>query len=181
MRFFILLSFLLFTSCQFLGSFQGLTSYRHQIEDQNDIDVQEFSCHQEIFNKPTVEIVNGKQLKQCLASSINTAVYLWKPNCTSKVCIDIALADKMFYEKNITLFIVAEYYDFKKMSAVTNLTSKLCGIDTYYYKTDFTSRYLKLFFKDVLHSDEKVTDYKFFIFENGTLKGKYKYLDDVVL
>ena len=67
----------------------------------------------------------------------------------SKVCIPLNVIQEICNKKNIQLYIVAEYYDLELMNKEYNISSPILGIDTDYYKTNLTSKYVKNFIKDI--------------------------------
>jgi hypothetical protein len=82
---------------------------------------------------------------------------------------------------NVTLYVVAEYYDLKQFAINYNLEKPIIGIDTHHYKTNFTSRYVKHFFQDVLGSARisKSNSY-FYYFNSGQFLEEAKTFNEIV-
>jgi hypothetical protein len=138
--------------CQIYGDFKGLTSYRYEVDPHMEsLSSQvDFNCDQAYATNQRFSIINGLQLKQCISSNQQTLLYVWRPNCTTPACIDLNLLQAECKRMNITLYVVAEYYDLKQFTIRYNLEKPIIGIDTYHYQTNFTSKYVKLFLRDVL-------------------------------
>lgn len=113
-------------------------------------------------------MINGKEFKKLLVNEEKALVYLWGPNCNSDVCISLNLLQSYCHENSTTLFIVAEYYDVAKMELSYDIENPILGIDTEFYKTNKTNKYLELFFRDV-DSSIKNFNNRYFLFENGEL------------
>ena len=77
--------------------------------------------------------------------------------------------------KNIELYIVAEYYDSEKMKIKYNIKRPIIGIDTEYYKTSLTSKYVNRFLNDI-DSNIKWNDFsnRCLYFENGKFIKSYE-------
>jgi hypothetical protein len=150
--------------CQISGSFKGLRSYRAEIEQNNSslISLANYECNK---NENRIYIVRAKQLLDCLRVCDSSLVYIWKPNCISKKCIDINALQNLCSKKRVNLFIVAEYYDLKKMSQKYKIEYPILGIDTKYYHSDFTKKYLARFIFELTKekiSNERTVGYFFY-------------------
>lgn len=182
--FFLFLGFFLLSSCKISGNFKGLTSYYEQTMNEKP----ELFLHTtsvDSLNKNVSNIVNcifitnGITLKKALFEKEKSVVYIWQPRCNSDICYPLEIIQNFCNENGYSLYIVAEYYDIRSMDVNYNLERNIIGIDTKYYRTNFTSKYLKLFFEDVLSSKEynSLTN-KYLVFENHKfIKDYYSVFD----
>ena len=168
------------TSCSINGNFQGLFSYyKKTVKDNpNLIDKSPASiCETRLAMAHNVIIANGIKLKQCVNRSANVLVYVWSPNCKSGYCYSLNAIQTKCDEKNIELYIVAEYYDGKKMQLDYHLRRSIIGIDTKYYKTNLTSKYLSKFINDLTSKSD--IHNRFLYFTNGILSKSFDSIDSI--
>jgi len=149
----LLLSFMLLTSCV-QGSFKGLYSYyERSIKEKPEIfiNTKNLDTINGKFSKLDnyVFIINGNDLKKCLKENDKSFIYIWGAKCSSKICYPLELINNHCKKNNVSLFIVAEYYDSENMSYDYELDKNILAIDTKYYNTNLTSKYLNLFLKDI--------------------------------
>lgn len=156
-------------NCQIRGSLKGLTSNRMELNKYNIniIGSNHHQCESSITLKNKIVIVDGIELKKCISDLSNVLVYIWRPNCKSSSCIELELLQSFCDKYTIELFIVAEYYDYNKMNKAYIIKRPIFGIDTYYYKTDFTKKYLTGFLRDLIHRDFTYKESQFYYFENA--------------
>jgi hypothetical protein len=112
-----------------------------------------------------VIITNGKKIKECILATNKAAIYIWRPKCKGKYCYSLDAIQAKCNANNIELFIVAEYYDHKEMEKEYVLKRPLFGIDTKYYRTNLTPKYLKKFKFDV--ASQKDIEDNFLLFKDG--------------
>lgn len=117
-----------------------------------------------------VYLVNGLQLKQCIAEYENAIVYIWDAHCPSKQCFSPSLLQKYCRQKNVELFVVAEYYDGAELIQFYEIDKPILGIDTEYYKSNFIDRYVSKFEGDLDVSDN--TTGRMLYFKNGKYIGR---------
>ncbi len=159
------------TSCSVNGTLQGLYSYYNKTKSKNPQlfvkpNATESICTLENTKEPKVYVINGKLLKECIQNK-DALVYIWPPKCKSDVCYPLHLIQKKCDEKHIDLFIVAEYYDYKLMQQTYKIKRPIFGIDTKYYRTNLTSKYVARFNFDLI--GKKTTD-RFIYFKKGIFK-----------
>lgn len=168
-----LLLLVLFTSCSINGSFQGLFSYQEKVEKSNPGLIQKAKdsiCNITNPEKPTVYKINGQEIRTCIATDPKALIYIWRPNCSSKICVPLEILQDLCNQNDIELYIVSEYYDSEKMSYRYNVERPVFGIDTNYYKSDLTKKYVKGFIRDVTDDSDIDSDNSFmFYFEHGDL------------
>lgn len=181
----VLIQCLFLTSCQISVKFKGHTSYRREIEPYIDkmVSDEPFSCSMEYSKNNRLTIINGLMLKECIQSEDAVLVYLWSPLCRSSKCLDLNTLQNICDKNNTTLYIVAEYYDLKKMYKKYRISKPIIGIDTKYYKTNFTSKYLKYFFTDLIENKEKVNvkNTRYVYFKSGQHVENFNQLDESTL
>ena len=149
----LLFSFILLTSCVQV-SFKGLYSYYDRsIKEKPEIfiNTKNLDTINGKFSKLEnyVFIINGNDLKKCLKENDKSFIYIWGAKCSSKICYPLELIDNHCKKNNVSLFIVAEYYDSENMSYDYELDKNILAIDTKHYNTNLTSKYLNLFLKDI--------------------------------
>ncbi len=174
--------FLLSTSCQIRGSFKGLTSNREELErtKPNIIESISYNCESSNNKKSKIYIVNGHDLKFCISDYSKVLIYLWKPNCRSKACLDLELLQNLCDSINIELFIVAEYFDLHKMNTKYLIERPIFGIDTYFYKTNFTKYYVSKFLTDLTGKKLSYKESLFYLFCGPTFYKEGNQIEDVV-
>lgn len=126
-------------------------------------------------------ILNGKELKNCINAFEKTIIYIWRPNCSSSLCLPLETIQKVCNTNNIELFIIAEYYDYKKMNYYYSIQRPIFGIDIHYYKSDLTQVYVSKFIFDIIGKKENIKNDFFFLFNNGQLVSKGESIDKIGL
>ena len=121
------------------------------------------------YKASTVYITNGNLFRECVTKPDKSLVYIWKPNCRGKYCYSLDLLQKYSTDKGMELFVVAEYYDTEKMNLTYKISKPLVGIDTKYYATNLTSKYLSKFIADLTKGQLTPSEqpYNFLFFERG--------------
>ncbi|MFC6269598.1 hypothetical protein [Frigoriflavimonas asaccharolytica] len=174
---FYLFTSLSMISCQINGNFKGLYSYYETTRKQNpNLFIKNEGNICSLPNCQNVYITNGKQLSNCLKNKEKSLIYIWGPKCTSKICIPLDIVQKICTKKNIKLYIVAEYYDSEMMDKKYNIEYPIFGIDTEYYKTNVTKKYLNSFLNDL--SAEIQVENRYLYFEEGKFVKSYEDLND---
>lgn len=120
--------------------------------------------------KPEVYVINGLQLKQCLANYDDAIVYVWAPYCAGKECYSPSLLQKYCDEKNVTLFVVTEYYAADELVQFYQIERPLFGIDTKHYCSDFIDKYVGCFKNDLNATDKEAG--RMLYFKKGKYMGK---------
>lgn len=175
---FIILSF---SSC-IKGNFKGLFSYYNCTKQENPnllikLDDLNSFCIPQNLDTPKIIITNGISLKKCINHYNNSIVYIWSPRCKGKLCVSLDIIQKICDEKGIELFIIAEYYDSENMKINHNLKRPILGIDTKYYKTNLTSRYLAEFIYDLTSNSHY--DGRFLLFNSSNFLKSFKSIEEI--
>jgi hypothetical protein len=149
----ILLSFFI-NSCTIKGNFKGLYSYYENTKKEKqelfiNLDVNDSVCVNESKPKDKIYIINGSQLKDCLRKNKKSIVYVWDLKCKSKICYPLELIQSHCNKNNLSLFIIAEYYDAEIMSYKYDINKNILAVDTKYYKSNLVSNYMDKFLKDI--------------------------------
>lgn len=154
------------------GTFQGLTSYYKTVRKQNpELFVQ--ATDRKVYNNPLfsskIVIANGLTLSDQLKYMDSAVVYMWQLKCSSRVCFSPELFQQRCKRAGLTLFVVAEYYDSTILSRKFDLEYPITGIDTRYYRTNFTSKYTRKFLHDLTGQvpDDSIKNVLYFF------RGKY--------
>ena len=79
--------------------------------------------------------------------------------------------------KNISLFIVAEYYDVDLMQIDYKISRRIFGIDVEYYQSNKTSRYLSKFIYELTAKKEIVG--RLIYFEDGLFKKSFEQIKEL--
>ena len=172
---FILLLFLLTSvSCSIQGSLQGLYGYQKKVSKQAPGLIQkpeESICEISNTTESVIYTIKGSELRRCISHNGQSLLYLWSPNCKSDVCIPLNNVQKICNKYGWELFIVAEFYDYDKMIQKYNIERPIFGIDTDYYKSNLTQKYLERFFHDLLDNEKAYEHNYYSYFKNGKLMG----------
>jgi hypothetical protein len=163
---------MLFSSCSINGSLKGLYGYynitkkdcpgllvRPQAPDS--------ICQRSQPATPVVYVINGVDLKRCLSGLNNALVYFWKSNCSSPMCYPIEVVQQKCNVQNVDLFVVAEYYDTYSMNNKYDVSRPVLGIDTRYYKSNMTKKYMSRFLQDL--AEVEYTESSLYYFKKGQL------------
>ena len=179
---FTVVGFVYCTGCTVNGSFQGLFSYYSRTKSQNpDLlikpDPSASICGISKPDSPRVYVINGMDLKNCLKSMDKALIYTWAPKCKGKFCYPLNSLQKKCDLKDISLFIVAEYYDTELLQVNYQTKKPIFGIDVSYYNSNLTSRYFSKFIFDL--TGEKALTGRFIYFENGVFKRSFEAIENI--
>ncbi|PZF72463.1 hypothetical protein DN068_14040 [Taibaiella soli] len=130
-------------------------------------------------DSPVVYVIKGTDLKKCIQKSKQTVLYLWSPKCQSPVCYSPNIVANKCSNIGADLFIVAEYYDSDLMSLKYSLKKPVYGIDTRYYGTDLTDKYVAKFLRDLDSTLVRSESHRYFYFVDGKFKASYRSLDSL--
>jgi hypothetical protein len=154
-------------------TFQGLYSYYKKTKTEKpDLFAQyKYSAKNDELNKindSTIVLITGLELNKLLKTVKNAVVYMWSPNCKSRFCPSLDILQRKCNEKQIELFVVAETFDINMLEQKHKTVKTLYGINTQYYKTNFTAWYRPRFIKDMQEAAEKDKTFnRLFYFKNG--------------
>lgn len=180
---FLVLGFagILLVCCSIKGTLKGLHSNFNQTKTVNPglfIYPDKEVCSLLNNNEKKVYIVNGTQIKDCIMGSEKSVIYVWAPNCKSSLCLTLKTVCQKSKTLDVKLFIVAEYYDNEMMILNHDISAPLFAIDTKYYKTEMTTKYLKRFLMDI--DSIKYTN-RYIYFENGEYRRSFNSLDSLLV
>ena len=173
---FIFCLYLTINSCGLIainGSFNGMYSYYKKTKNEkpnlfvnyNDTTLK-YNSKQN--NDSTIVLITGIELNKLLKTVNNAVVYMWSPNCKSRFCPSLDILKRKCNEKQIELFVVAETFDINMLEQKHKTVKTLYGINTQYYKTNFTAWYRPKFIKDLQEAKEKENTFnRLFYFKNG--------------
>ncbi len=184
--FFIALSFvgLVSSSCTINGSLQGLRSYYPESVLTNPdlfihLKKDGLICRTPPDLKNKVVIASAGNLKDCLQSD-SSIVYIWGAKCKSSVCKSLNESQEMANQAEANLFVVAEYYDAELMNLNYQISYPIMGIDTEYYKSEWTQKYLSRFLTDLTEERANHDGGRFLVFVNGEMTGRYKSMESAL-
>ncbi|HLP96023.1 MAG TPA: hypothetical protein VK168_18400 [Saprospiraceae bacterium] len=165
---------LLFTcaNCSIKGSFQGLYSYydKTKLKAPNLIQKPTLPlCNLIQQDTPVIFAINGIDLKDCVKNFEKSVVYIWKPKCSSEICISPKELQRFCDTKNIELFIVAEYYDYGNMTLNFPTKRPIFGVDCQYYSSHLTKKYISMFLSDLIDRKTQYQENQFYLFNYGCL------------
>jgi hypothetical protein len=126
-------------------------------------------CELEYPASPKVYLVNGQQMKECVANYDDAIVYIWDAHCPAEQCFSPSLLQKYCDEKNVQLFVVAEYYDGAELTQYYDIKRPLFGIDTQHYQSGFIEKYVGKFEADL--SVDKTRSGRMLYFKKGKYVG----------
>lgn len=178
----LLFSFITFSSCSISGNFGGLFSYYKRTNKQSPNLIQKTTeisdfCDVNTNAKATVLMINDIQLKECLNSKEESIIFIWSPNCQGSYCYSLNAIQEKCNLKNIELFVVADYYDYSKMKESYNLAHPILGIDTKYYKTNLTNKYMSKFYLGL--TSKEIISGKFLRFHRGEFQETFNLIDSI--
>ena len=172
----IILIFGFLSSCivHYPSDIRGIYSYYRVTEKEHPNFIQRPEsnlCEKESEEPFIIYRIRANELKACLVKSTKSIVYFWSPNCSAPVCIPPNYAQEYSSRQNVDLLIIATYYDYQKMNYDYNLDRPLLGIDTEYYRSNLTSRYLDRFKTDLIGKEafEENKIGRFYLFESDSL------------
>lgn len=173
---------ILFSSCVVHISLGGLFGYQNKMVKENSkifYNLPDSSKYNDVILSDSTKVVitNGIKIKESLKQSKNTLVYIWSPNCSNN-CTSLSTLNYLCDSLGIDLIIVAEYYDEKKMSRNYSLKKPIVGIDTHYYKSRFTSKYLRNFLFDL--TNQNLEFQPFLVFKSDKFIIHCRTLDDAL-
>ncbi len=120
-------------------------------------------------NDGKIYSITATQLKKCLFENDASLVYIWDPNCGSKICLSLGVVENYCKNNKLKLFIISEYYDFESIEIQNGIDSPIFSINHNYYHTDFCGKYNRLFLEE-LFGENKISSehkYKRYLFFNG--------------
>lgn len=176
-----IVSFFLFSSCAIRINLKGLYGYYQKTKTESPhllykvTDLDSVSKNKRDSLNTKVLVVNGKTLKKYFEKNKKALIFIWGPRCSSQICFPPEILQSTCDSKNIELYIVAEYYDSEKMKINYNIKRPILGIDTEYYKTNLTSKYVKRFLDDIdPNSKWNDSSNRCLYFENGKFIKSYE-------
>ncbi len=134
-------------------------------------------CELEKANEPRVYLVTGSDLKKCIDTDTPTVVYIWGPRCKSSICYPLEILQQKCDSLGVALFVVAEYYDNEQMNYNFRMKNPIYGVNTSYYNSNLTSKYLGDFIFDL--SSRRGIENKYLLFSSGKFSGSYISIDDI--
>lgn len=179
----VLLLLIFIASCTIKGDFKGLYSYFRDTQNKRPdlfitLDSSDTLNLNSAKENNKIYIINGLQLKKCLRSNNKSIVYFWDLNCKSKICYPLELIQAHCKKNNLSLFVVATYYDAEIMSFNYELDKNILAVDTKYYKSSLVNKYLTKFLKDIdsklIYEDLN----RYLYFERDTFVNDYRSIYD---
>ena len=76
------------------------------------------------------------------------------------------------------MFIVAEYYDTEKMEVIYKIERPIYGIDTEYYRTNLTSKYLSKLRRELTNTSDM--NGHFLYFYNGRFIKSFRDIEEII-
>ncbi|MGI4873331.1 MAG: hypothetical protein ACRYFX_19390 [Janthinobacterium lividum] len=110
-----------------------------------------------VVDNGTIYAINAESLLNAIQSSDTTLVYIWGPQCHSRVCLPLTSVQAICRKKGYNLFIVSEYYDMGQIPAQGQLKNPLLSINHEVYGTDYCPKYTKLFTSE-LRRGKRISD-----------------------
>lgn len=182
------LLFLLFVvfiaSCTIKGDFKGLYSYFKDTQKKRPdlfitLDSSDTLNLNSAKENNKIYIINGIHLKKCLRSNNRSIVYFWDLNCKSKICYPLELIQAHCKKNNLSLFVVAEYYDAKIMSNEFEIDNNILAVNTKYYKSSIVNKYLTRFLIDIDSKLKYKNLNRYLYFEGDEFINDYRSIYDI--
>jgi hypothetical protein len=180
----LILLFVFFSSCAIKGNFKGLYSYFNETQkEMPNLFIKLDSSDTLLFNtsieKNKIYIINGIHLKKCLTKKNKSIVYFWDLNCKSKICYPLELIQAHCKKNNLSLFVVAEYYDAKIMSNEFEIDNNILAVNTKYYKSSLVNKYLTRFLIDIDSKLKYKNLNRYLYFEGDEFINDYRSIYDI--
>ena len=180
----LILLFVFFSSCTIKSNFKGLYSYFNETHKaMPNLFIKLDSSDTLLFNtsieKNKIYIINGTHLKKCLDKKNKSIVYFWDLNCKSKICYPIELIQAHCKKNNLSLFVVAEYYDAKIMSNEFEIDNNILAVNTKYYKSSLVNKYLTRFLIDIDSKLKYKNLNRYLYFEGDEFINDYRSIYDI--
>ncbi|MFN2428820.1 MAG: hypothetical protein ABR574_02310 [Cryomorphaceae bacterium] len=171
-------------SCTINGSFQGLRSYYPESIKLNPdlfvhLDDGQLICDTEESHRQKVVIATAEQVKDCLQPD-SSVVYIWGANCKGSFCKSLNESQEMANQARANLFIVAEYYDAELMDLNYKINHPIIGVDTEYYKSEWTKTYLSKFLTELAEEKTSHSGGRFLVFVDGEMAGRYRTMESAL-
>jgi len=170
------------SGCSIHGSFQGLYSYQNKTAKIAPNLIQKPGnpvCDLLQQDPPVVYPVDGSALKLCVAPFDKALVYVWRPRCSSDICISPMHLQDFCNTNGIELFIVAEYYDHEMMQLSNSIKRPVFGVDCDHYSSHLTKQYMSGFLSDLTGTEVKYGAQFFFLFKKGCLDNSSDSLEKI--
>ncbi len=162
------------SSCVVLNT-PGLFSGYNKLEENQKSKIKYLEINSEkAVNNSFVYFITGYDLKQLLKESPNALIYIWGPNCSSESCYLLSAVQQYCVKNKIELFIVTEYFesDIIEGQYTKEIQNPLFAVDFKHYKTNYCSKYMRLFKEDLLDGQVYTQNdlyNRYFFFSNGKL------------
>lgn len=175
----LFITLLISSACSIHGNMKGLYSYYRKTASGYPGLIHEptaaSACAFERGDSARVYPITASLLQSCLKEKEEIVVFIWKPDCHGAYCYSIRLLQQLCSEKNIALYVVAEYYDGARMSPDYGLERPIYGIDTKYYRTNLTRKYLTRFLTELIGTKERKGN--FLRFRQGVFTESFQSID----
>lgn len=180
----VLLLLIFIASCTIKGDFKGLYSYFRDTQNKRPdlfitLDSSDTLNLNSAKENNKIYIINGLQLKKCLRSNNRSIVYFWDLNCKSKICYPLELIQAHCKKNNLSLFVVAEYYDAKIMSNEFEIDNNILAVNTKYYKSSIVNKYLTRFLIDIDSKLKYKNLNRYLYFEGDEFINDYRSIYDI--
>ena len=123
-------------------------------------------------NEKIIFSITAAHLLKCLQEIDSSIVYFWSPNCSSKSCVLLSAAQEYCDRNNYQLFVITEYYDFKKSTSQSATSRPIYSINQGYYKTDYCNKYVKLFTQELIKNKKLGKNnfyYRYYLFSKDSI------------
>lgn len=183
---FFAISVFLMLSCSINGSFQGLYSYHKKTKKSSPYLLVKTNSWDSICSLSKndvgkIYVINGADLRECLENKKEDAIlYIWGPKCKSPVCYPLNVLQQICDENKLELYIIAEYYDAELMQMDYIIERPIFGIDTEFYKTNLTSKYLSRFLGDLIPNKDIQELNRFYYFKKGKYINSFESIENSI-
>lgn len=168
---FLILSSLFITSCTITGLTDGYSNLSPEQREKVG-----YSSKGDTIDKKIL-MVNGKELRDRFDSNKTNVVFIYNPNCNSKMCVKPSfvlnnLPDdcKLYVVPTIitpTAILESDSYD-------------TYGIDKYYYGSNYVFKYEDKFISDLIDEKYELDENDLFIFKGKKYIKKTRAIDPVL-
>lgn len=132
-------------------------------------------CTAKYEKKCPIVTTSAQPLLACLQTKKQAIVYEWSYRCKSELCYLLPVIQAWCKERNVTLYVLAEYYNMHYMQQPYDLEHPILAIDHKYYETNRVQKHFKLFYQELIGRERDKKEWgRLLYFQHGEFQGFYQ-------